>query len=109
MTDTALETLWKHALDHWDDEAAHRAFLQHCEHRNLLPEAALRYRGMKGDHVRGAVAEQMLKTITALAMARLESARTPDRRKQGHFSSYLLIALFVAGTLGLLAYLGPFR
>jgi hypothetical protein len=109
MTDTALETLWRHALDHWDDDAAHRAFLEHCQHRNLLPEAAARYRGMKGDHARGAVAEKKLQTITALAMARLESARTPDRRKQSHFMSYLLIALFIFGTLGLLAYLGPLR
>src|SRR5688572_3651575 len=105
MTDTALETLWKHALEHWDDEAAHRAFLEHCRHHGQLVEAAVRYRGMKGDHARGPTAEKKLAAIAALALAGLESARTPDRRKQGHFVSYLLIAFFVAGTLGLLAYL----
>jgi hypothetical protein len=105
MSDTALETLWKHALDHWDDEAAHRAFLEHCRHRNLLVEAAVRYRGMKGDHARGRVAEQKLTAIAALAMANLERARTPERRKRSHGVSYLLIALFLLGTVGLMAYL----
>ncbi|HEY3493529.1 MAG TPA: hypothetical protein VGK73_02540 [Polyangiaceae bacterium] len=108
-SDSALETLWKHTLDHWEDEAAHRAFLEHCRHHDLLVEAAVRYRGMKGDHARGPVAEKKLAAIAVLAMAKLESARSPERRKQGHFLSYVLIALFIAGTIGLLAYLGPLR
>lgn len=109
MADSALETLWKHALDHWDDEAAHRAFLEHCRQHGLLVEAAVRYRGMKGDHTRGALAEKKLTAITALALARLESARSPERRKQGRALSYALVVFFVAATLGLLAYLGPLR
>lgn len=103
----ALEILWKHVLDHWDDEKAHRAFLEHCREHDRLPEAAVRYRGMKGDHARGAVAERKLVAITALALARLESARSPDRRRQGRWVGYLLIAFFLAGTVGLLAYLAP--
>jgi len=109
MADSALETLWKNALDHWDNDAAHRAFLEHCQKHDQLVEAAVRYRGMKGDHARGALAEKKLQAITALALARLESVRTPDRRKQGRFLGLLLVALFVAGTIGLLAYLGPVR
>jgi hypothetical protein len=109
MTDTALETLWKHALDHWDDDAAHRAFLEHCRHHNLLVEAAVRYRGMKGDHLRGRIAEQKLTAIAALAMARLESARTPERQKSSHLPSLLLIAFFVLASAGLLAYLDRFH
>lgn len=104
----ALETLWKHVLDHWEDEAAHRAFLEHCSQANLLVEAAVRYRGMKGDHARGALAEQKLTTIRALALSRLAASRTPDpRRSGGRLLSYLLIAFFVIGTVGLLAYLKP--
>ncbi len=109
MADSALETLWKHALDHWDNDAAHRAFLEHCQKHDQLVEAAVRYRGMKGDHARGVIAEQKLVAITALALARLQSARTPERQKPGRFFSMLLIALFIAGTIGLLAYLGPPR
>jgi hypothetical protein len=104
----ALETLWKHVLDHWDDDAAHRAFLEHCHQDNRLVEAAVRYRGMKGDHARGAVAEQKLTAIRALALSRLAAARTPERRRSGgRMMAYLLIALFIIGTVGLLAYLKP--
>jgi len=106
MSDAGLEILWKHVLDHWEDDAAHRAFLEHCRERERLVEAAVRYRGMKGDHARGPKAEQKLTAIAALALARLELSRTPDRRKQGRLVGYLLIAVFLLGTLGLLAYLG---
>jgi hypothetical protein len=109
MIDSALETLWKNALDHWDDEAAHRAFLEHCRHHDRLVEAAVRYRGMMGDHARGDLAEKKLAVITALALTRLESARTPDRRKQSRVLGYVLIAFFIVASLGLLAYLGPLR
>lgn len=109
MVDNALETLWRNALDHWEDEAAHRAFLEHCRHHDRLVEAAVRYRGMKGDHARGELAEKKLTAITALALAQLQSARSPDRRKQGRLLSYVLIAFFVLATVGLLAYLGPVR
>lgn len=104
----ALETLWKHVLDHWEDEAAHRAFLEHCQQSGQLVEAAVRYRGMKGDHARGPLAERKLTTIRALALSRLAASRTPERhRSGGRMMSYVLIAFFVIGTIGLLAYLKP--
>lgn len=105
--DAALETLWRNALEHWQDEAAHRAFLEYCRQHDRLVEAAVRYRGMRGDHARGPVAEKKLTAITAMALARLESARTPDRRKPSRILGYVLVVLFVTATLGLLAYLGP--
>jgi hypothetical protein len=104
----ALETLWKHVLDHWQEEAAHAAFLEYCRQHDLLVEAAVRYRGMKGDHARGALAEQKLTTIRALALSRMAASRTPERpRSGGRMMSYVLIAFFVIGTVGLLAYLKP--
>jgi hypothetical protein len=109
MADSALERLWKHALEHWDNDSAHRAFLEYCQKHGQLVEAAVRYRGMKGDHTRAAVADTKLTTITALALARLETARTPDRRKQGRRSGLVVVMLLVAGTIGLLAYLGAPR
>lgn len=109
MSDTALETLWKHVLDHWDDEAAHRAFLEHCRTSDRLVEAAVRYRGMKGDHARGPLAEKKLTAIAALALTRLEAERSPPRTKQASALGYVLIALFLAGTAGLLAYLDAQR
>jgi hypothetical protein len=104
----ALEILWKHVLEHWQDEAAHRAFLEHCVQANSLVEAAVRYRGMKGDHARGAIAEQKLTAIRALALSRLAASRSPERRRSGgRMLSVVLIAFFVIGTVGLLAYLKP--
>ncbi len=82
--DNGLETLWRHALDHWHDEKAHAAFLQYADQRNLLPEAATRYRGMKGDHTRAEIAEKKLAAVAVLAIAKLEAQRSaprgPDRR-----------------------------
>jgi hypothetical protein len=109
VSDAALDTLWKHALDHWDEEAAHRAFLEHCRVNDRLVEAAVRYRGMKGDHTRGPLAEKKLQAIAALALTRLEAERSPARAKQGGAIGYVLIALFLAGTAGLLAYLDAQR
>ncbi len=109
MNDAALETLWKHVTSHWEDEAAHRAFLEHCRVHDRLVEAAVRYRGMKGDHTRGALAEKKLAAIAALALARLEIERSPTRGKRSNAFSYLLITLFIAGTAGLLAYLDAQR
>ena len=109
MNDAGLEVLWKHVTSHWDDEAAHRAFLEHCRVNDRLVEAAVRYRGMKGDHVRGALAEKKLAAIAALALTRLETERSPSPAKRSNGFAYLLIAIFVAGTAGLLAYLDASR
>ena len=109
MNDAALETLWKHVANHWEDEAAHRAFLEHCRVNDRLVEAAVRYRGMKGDHARGALAEKKLAAIAALALTRLEAERSPARAKTNNAILYFLIALFTLGGAGLLAYLDAHR
>ena len=109
MNDAALETLWRHVTSHWEDEAAHRAFLEHCRVNDRLVEAAVRYRGMKGDHARGALAEKKLAAIAALALTRLEVERSPARAKSSNWALYFVIALFVAGSAGLLAYLDAQR
>jgi hypothetical protein len=38
---SALETLWKHVLDRWEEDAAHRAFLEHCQRNDLLVGCAI--------------------------------------------------------------------
>jgi hypothetical protein len=109
LNDAALETLWKHVTSHWEDEAAHRAFLEHCRVNDRLVEAAVRYRGMKGDHARGAVAEKKLQAIAALALTRLEVERSPAVGKSRNWGAYVLIAIFLLGSAGLLAYLDAHR
>ena len=83
MSDAAFEALWKNVLDHWDEDKAHGAFLEHCRHENQLAEAAARYRGMTGDRERGPSAQKRLQGVLVLAMAALESTRTaaPAKRR----------------------------
>lgn len=103
--DPELEALWKHALDNWENDAAHRAFLDHCQNNEVLDEAAVRYRGMKGDREKGPGAERRLKAILALALARLEVQRAEPKAASSTLTKLLLIALFLAGSLVVLAYL----
>jgi hypothetical protein len=109
VTDPALEALWKRVVDAWDDNAAHAAFLEHCRQSDRLVEAAVRYRGMVGDHARSAVAKKKLDAVALIAMAQLDVSRARERRPASHAGSYALIALFLVATIGLLAYLGVVR
>jgi hypothetical protein len=105
VTDQVLEALWKNVLDRWDDDAAHGAFIEHCQQSDQLVEAAVRYRGMAGDHERSAQAQRRLNGIAALALARMESLRTREKREPTPIGAYLLIVLFVVASIGLAAYL----
>jgi len=107
--DPTLEALWKRVLDAWDDDRAHGAFLDHCQSSDRLVEAAVRYRGMTGDHARAAVAEKKLKAVALLALTRLEVSRTSAPRARSEALSLSLLVLFISATIGLLAYLGATR
>lgn len=104
MSDPTLEALWKHVLDHWEEDAAHGAFLEHCQRADQLVEAAVRYRGMKGDRERGKAAEKRLAGVALLALAKLEASRTPTQAGSSK-GAIALIAFFLLGTAGLLAYI----
>lgn len=103
--DPALEALWKHALDNWDNDAAHRAFLEHCQNNEVLDEAAVRYRGMKGDRDKGPGAEKRLKAILALALSKLEVQRAEPKAASSAIIKLMLMLFFLAGSLLVLAYL----
>jgi hypothetical protein len=102
MTDPTTDALWKNALDRWDDDKAHAAFLEHCQRTDQLPEAAARYRGMAGDRERGPSAGKRLEAVALLAMAKLETMRGGRSVSRPRWPSYVLIALFVFGTIALL-------
>jgi hypothetical protein len=105
VSDPVLEALWKNVVDRWDDDAAHRAFIEHCERSEKLAEAAARYRGMSGDRQRGEQAQKRLGAIAAVAMAKLETLRTREKRAPSRAAAYALIMIFIVATVGLLAYL----
>lgn len=102
MTDPVLEALWKRVLDDWESDAAHGAFLQHCQSTEQLLEAAVRYRGMSGDRDRGPSAEKRLQAVAFLAMAELETARSHRPAKQGNAGRWALIVFFVGASLAIL-------
>jgi hypothetical protein len=103
--DAALEALWKHVLDHWDNDAAHHAFLDHCQRHEALDEAAVRYRGMKGDRDRGPSADKRLTTVLMLAMSKLEVSRAEPKAASGALTRLVLILFFLLGSLVVLTYL----
>jgi hypothetical protein len=102
MTDPILEALWKKTLDDFDDESAHTAFIDHCQATRQLLEAAIRYRGMAGDHARGRIAARRLTAISALALADLETVRTPEQRGVTLAVRLVLVVLFIGGSVALL-------
>jgi hypothetical protein len=105
VSDAALEALWKNVLDHWDEDRAHGAFLEHCQNSGQLAEAAARYRGMTGDRERAEGARQRLAGVALVAMASLEAARTPEQAVNRQAGALILVVFFLAATLALVAYL----
>jgi hypothetical protein len=103
--DPALEALWKHTLDNWDNEAAHRAFLDYCQNNDALDQAAVRYRGMKADRDRGTIAEKRLSAVLMLAMSKLEVSRAEPKAASSALTKLVLIVFFLAGSLIVLTYL----
>jgi hypothetical protein len=104
-TDTTLEALWKNVLDRWENDAAHHAFLEHCQRSGALDEAAVRYRGMKGDRERGPIAEKRLAAVLILALSKLEVTRSRPEPTPSALGKWLLVSFFLAGSLLLLWYL----
>jgi hypothetical protein len=103
--DPVLEALWKNVLDRWDNDAAHHAFLEHCRIYDALDEAAVRYRGMKGDHDRGPGAEKRLTAVLMLAMSKLEVSRAEPKAASSAVTKLVLILFFLVGSLLVLRYL----
>ena len=107
--DPVLEALWKRVTDDWACDDAHHKFLEYCRSRERLVEAAVRYRGMTGDHARAEQAEKKLKGVALLALAQLEASRTSAPRSSTQGGSWVLLGLFSLATIGLLAYLAATR
>ncbi|MBK7578883.1 MAG: hypothetical protein IPI67_01640 [Myxococcales bacterium] len=109
LPDPAIEALWKNALDHWDEDKSHTAFLEACRERGKLAEAGARYRGMAGDRDRGPEAEKRLKAILAIAIASLEVTRTPEPVVKRRATALVILVVLVAATIGLMVYVTVVR
>jgi ferric-dicitrate binding protein FerR (iron transport regulator) len=105
MDDGSLEILWQHVLDHWDEEAPHRAFLAQAEATGQLVEAAAHYRAVSTEHARGSVAKRQLAAVTTLALMRLEASRSRAPRRRRPRAIWVSLVLLAAGVAALFAYL----
>lgn len=103
--DPTLELLWGKVVERWDDEAVHRAFLEHCQATDRLIEAAVRYRGLSEDEQRADLAQQQLKRVSVLALAKLERDRSEPVRARPDWPKLLLTTVFLFGSGWLLFYL----
>jgi hypothetical protein len=102
--DPAFVTLWEHVLDHWDDDRAHVAFLEHCRHTDQLLPAAQHYRGVNDEPGKREQAEGRLKAITGLAMAKLASAKSTEASAKRQAGKLVTIIFFISAAAGLLIF-----
>lgn len=94
-----LDPVWQHVLAHWEDEAAHDAFLQLSQSRKELAEAARRYRSVQTDPTKTALVEKKLAQITVLALSSLEASRS---ERSGSRIPKIFLGFFVCALLALL-------
>lgn len=105
MDSDALDVLWQHLTENWEDEKAHAAFLEQAQHAGRLLEAATRYRDASADPTRADEATRRLKTITTLAMTQLSNARTTPAQAKRRAGAVAFVLVSLALTIAsLLAY-----
>lgn len=104
MVEPSFEPAWREVLDHWEDDAAHRAFLDHCLATDRLAAAAASYRGLLDAPERREQAARRLEAIALLAVTRLEASRTPPPRLRLQGAALALVVLLLAAAIALVAY-----
>lgn len=101
----AFEALWAHVLEHWEDDKAHVAFLEHCQLYDELLPAAKRYRELSGSAPHQTQATRRLNAIALLALAKMERSRSaPSDAKQQAGRLVALIFLVAMATSLLIFY-----
>lgn len=98
----AFEALWAHVLEHWQDDKAHRTFLEHCQTHDRLPAAAKRYRELAQSAAHQTQATRQLNAITLLALARMEQTRsgpTVAKRQAGRLVALIFLVAMATSLL----------
>jgi len=75
--DLVFDTLWGRVLEAWDDEKTHAAFVDYALRSHLLPEAVGRYKLLKDDSSKGALATKKMEAIAFAATQLLFATKTP--------------------------------
>jgi hypothetical protein len=93
--DAEADAAWADVLARWDDDAAHRAFLERFRALEDLAEAGRRYRAVldlrPGDAVALRWRDEVVKRATALALAQLPRTKPPRELPRG-----MRVAILVA-------------
>lgn len=102
--DEGLEVLWRNATEAWDDDKRHVALLEYALRADVLPDLAGRYRALKDDPEKGAMAKKRIDAIVGAATAALHAMKTPPPPKTNRWLT-ILTAIVCAATLVYLAWL----
>jgi hypothetical protein len=101
----ALDLLWRHVTNNWQDGKSHIAFVEQATEQGRLLEAATRYREVSGDPQRADEANRRMKAIATLAMVQLSNSRTsPEEARRRAWALVLLLLLATLTIAALLAY-----
>ncbi|HYS81383.1 MAG TPA: hypothetical protein VEM76_11790 [Anaeromyxobacteraceae bacterium] len=96
MDASEVEAAWAEVTARWDDEAAHRAFLDRYPDLPGLAEAGRRYRAAlqarPGDAVAVRWREEIVKRATVIALSQLPRTKPPRQLAPGR-RRLLLIAI----------------
>lgn len=97
--DVILDTLWGRALEAWEDDKVHAALLDFALRQGKLPDLAGRYRGVKDDADKGAIAKKRLDGIVLAATHMMLAHKTPKPTKNPPWltASALVTALLLIG------------
>jgi len=102
----AFAALWAHVLEHWEDDKAHLAFLEHCQAHDQLPPAAKRYRELAQSAAHQTQATRQLTAITLLALARMERTRSGPIVAKRQAGRLVALIFLVAMATSLLIFYG---
>lgn len=96
-SDDPLERAWDSLESRWEDPQAHRAYVNLASSLGRLPDAAKRYRALKADPARGAVAAQGIELILAAAMSQMTASTVGARPPPGLYLVPMVALLLLVG------------
>ncbi len=107
MDTTEVDARWAEVRARWEDEAAHRAFLDRYPDLAGLAEAGRRYKAVLDAAPRDPVAarwrDEIVKRATVVALSQLPRTKPPRRVSPG-LRRFLLLAL-ASGTVSAVVWL----
>ena len=102
--DIIFDTLWSRVIAAWDDDKTHAALLDYALRNERLPDAAGRYRALKDDPEKGAVAKKKLEGIVVAATQMMLAMKSPAAKMKVPWQITLTAFAIMAFILMMIAY-----